>query len=288
MARYQTLEAGDEGALEAFLVRHAHSSMFLRSNLAAGGIVDHGRPHQSTYVAVRDADGIRGVVGHSWHGMLQLQAPLDVVGDLARVAAERSGRAVAGLVGPWAQVVIARTALGDTGARVQMSSHEDLFALDLTDMVVPAPLADGRIQCRAPAPHEVPLLVEWRVAYDLEISNSTDTPAFRNATAVEIDRLHARGATWVATAAGEPVAYSGFNAQLPDIVQVGGVYTPPLHRGRGYARAVVAGSLVAARAEGVRQAVLFTGTDNHHAQRAYRALGFRVVGDYGVVLLSAP
>lgn len=288
MRRYETLGAGDEGALEAFLVHHAHSSMFLRSNLAAGGIVDHGRPHQSTYVAVRDGDGIRGVVGHSWHGMLQLQAPVDVVGDLARVATERSGRAVAGLVGPWAQVVAARAALGDAGARVRLSSHEDLFALTLADIVVPAPLADGRIHCRRPAPHEIPLLVEWRVAYDLEISNGTDTPALRDVTAAEIARLHARGATWVATAAGEPVAYSGFNAQLPDIVQVGGVYTPPSQRGRGYARAVVAGSLVAARAAGVTQAVLFTGKDNHHAQSAYRALGFRVVGDYGVVLLSAP
>jgi predicted GNAT family acetyltransferase len=64
------------------------------------------------------------------------------------------------------------------------------------------------------------------------------------------------------------------------------VYTPPSLRGRGYARAVVAGSLLAARARGVRQAVLFTGKDNDHAQRAYRALGFTVVGDYGVVLLD--
>lgn len=288
MAHYDTLGAGDEDALEAFLVRHAHSSMFLRSNLAAGGIVDQGRPHQSTYVAARDMGGIRGVVGHSWHGILQLQAPIDVVGELARAATERSGRAVTGVVGPWAQVVAARTALGDAGVRVRLSSHEDLFALDLADIVVPAPLAEGRVRCRRPEAHEVPLLVDWRVEYDVEISNRTDTPALRQATLVEIARLHARGATWVLTAAGEPVAYSGFNAQLPDIVQVGGVYTPPSHRGRGYARAVVAGSLLAARGGGVRQAVLFTGKDNEHAQRAYRALGFRVVGDYGIVLLSDP
>jgi ribosomal protein S18 acetylase RimI-like enzyme len=288
MAGYDTLGAGDEGALEAFLGEHAHSSMFLRSNLAAGGIVDRGRPHQSTYVASRDAGGIRGVVGHSWHGILQVQAPVDVVGDLARAAAERSGRAVAGLVGPWAQVVAARAALGGAAARARLSSHEDLFALDLADMVVPAPLAEGRLRCRRPESHELPLLVDWRVAYDVEISNAADSAALRQATLADIARLHARGATWVVTAAGEPVAYSGFNAQLPDIVQVGGVYTPPAHRGRGFARAVVAGSLLDARAAGARQAVLFTGKDNEHAQRAYRALGFRVVGDYGVVLFSDP
>ncbi len=286
MHRVDTLGPGDEGALEAFLVRHAHSSMFLRSNLATGGIVDHGQPHQSTYVAARDTGGIRGVVGHSWHGILQMQAPVGVVGDLARAAVERSGRVVTGLVGPWAQVEAARAALGADGARVRLSSHEDLFALDLAQMIVPVTLEDGRVQCRRPQTGELPLLVDWRVAYDVEISNATDTPALRQDTVIDIARLHARGATWVVTAEGAVVAYSAFNAQLPEIVQVGGVYTPPSCRGRGYARAVVAGSLLAARERGVTHAVLFTGKDNHHAQRAYRALGFRVVGDYGVVLLD--
>jgi ribosomal protein S18 acetylase RimI-like enzyme len=250
--------------------------------------VDRGQPHQSTYVAARDDAGICGVAAHSWHGMVQVQAAVDVVGDLARAAVERSGRVVSGVVGPWAQVSAARAAFGDDSARVRLSSYEDLFALDIADMSVPSALSDGRVRCRRPEANELSRLVEWRVAYDVEISNATDTQALRDATAVEIARLHARGATWVLTAGGEPVAYSAFNAQLPDIVQVGGVYTPPTHRRHGYARSVVAGSLLAARAYGVREAVLFTGKDNPHAQRAYRALGFRVVGDYGVVLFSDP
>ena len=81
---------------------------------------------------------------------------------------------------------------------------------------------------------------------------------------------------------GAPVAYSAFNARLPEIVQVGGVWTPPDRRGRGYARAVVAGSLLEARAEGVRRAVLFT--SNPMARRAYEALGFRKIGEYGLVI----
>ncbi len=288
MRRLDTLGPGDEPALEAFLLAHAHSSMFLRSNLAAGGIVDRGQPHQSTYVAAREAGAITGVVGHSWHGILQLQAPAGLVGDLVRAAIARSGRTVAGVVGPWAQVVAARAALGDDDTRVRLCSHEDLFALDLAALAVPAPLAGGTVRCRRPRTDELDLLVDWRVAYDVEISNATDTPELRASTATDIARLHTDGATWVLTADGAVVAFSAFNAQLPDTVQVGGVYTPPARRGRGYARAVVAGSLCAARERGVTGALLFTGQDNHAAQRAYRALGFRVVGDYGVVLLSAP
>jgi uncharacterized protein len=77
-----------------------------------------------------------------------------------------------------------------------------------------------------------------------------------------------------------------FNARLPDVVQVGGVYTPPEHRRRGAARAVVAGMLRGARdEEGVGRAILFTGDDNVAAQTAYRAIGFTAVGEYGLVLL---
>lgn len=64
---------------------------------------------------------------------------------------------------------------------------------------------------------------------------------------------------------------------------VGGVWTPPALRGRGYARAVVAASLLIAREQGVTRAIVFTGEDNIPAQRAYVTLGFRRVGDYGII-----
>ena len=54
------------------------------------------------------------------------------------------------------------------------------------------------------------------------------------------------------------------------------------------ARAVVAASLVHARAEGKQFAVLFTGEQNIPAQKAYEALGFRHIGDYRILLLREP
>ena len=63
------------------------------------------------------------------------------------------------------------------------------------------------------------------------------------------------------------------NARAADTVQVGGVWTSPELRGRGHARAVVAGALLVARSAGARRGVLFTGERNIPALRAYRALG---------------
>jgi len=99
-----------------------------------------------------------------------------------------------------------------------------------------------------------------------------------------LDAQMARGDVWVALAEGMLVSLSAFNASLPDIVQLGGIYTPPDLRNRGHGRAAVAGALLAARGRGAARAVLFT--NNPAAIRCYSALGFRHVAEYGFVLLK--
>ena len=93
----------------------------------------------------------------------------------------------------------------------------------------------------------------------------------------------AEGNAWVAVVENTPVSLSAFNAALPDIVQLGGIYTPPALRGRGFAKVVVAASLLVARDRGSSRAVLFT--KNPSAARTYEAIGFRRIGDYSLVLL---
>jgi predicted GNAT family acetyltransferase len=71
---------------------------------------------------------------------------------------------------------------------------------------------------------------------------------------------------------------------MPDSVQIGGVFTPPQYRSRGYARSAVGGTLLDARERCVRRAILFTGEDNVAAIAAYRALGFERIGDFNITL----
>jgi predicted GNAT family acetyltransferase len=79
------------------------------------------------------------------------------------------------------------------------------------------------------------------------------------------------------------VSMAAFNARVAEAAQIGGVYTPPDLRSRGYARSAVAGALLAVRASSVRRGVLFTAESNAPAQRSYQALGFRRIGDYGLL-----
>jgi predicted GNAT family acetyltransferase len=279
----RVLVDADRAAIEAFLLRHADSSMFLHAHARARGLDDRGQPYQATYAAAFEDGQIAAVAAHTWMGMLLVQAPAHVE-HVVRTAVARSRRRVAGINGPWSQVVAARAALDLDQAPALLDSHEILYALELARLMVPEALADGRLRCRRLRPDEIDRVAEWRVAYAREMRSRPDTPALPITSRQETERLQAQGLGYVLVdAADEPLAFSAFNAMLPDAVQVGGVWTPLAWRRRGYARAVVAGSLLQARAQGVTRGVLFTAQANRPAQRAYEALGFRVVGDYGLL-----
>lgn len=278
----RTLGAHDLAVFDAFLRAHRDTSMFLRSNARKAGLEFAGQRYQATHVAGFRGGQMVGVVAHAWNGVVLLQAPDDVE-VLARRGVEASGRPISGISGPVAQVRRARAALGLTDAPTSLDADERLYGLDLADLVVPAELVDGHVSCRAPATGERALLREWRHAYALETLGADDGEDARRRAADAIDDLIAEGNLWVALRDGAPAAMSAFNAALPDIVQIGGVYTPPALRGRHHARVVVAGSLQDARARGATRAVLFTADAG--AARCYESLGFRHAGDYGLVTL---
>jgi len=282
----RVLKPGEEAVLEAFLRARATTSMFLRSNLRQGGIEDRGEPYQGTYVALLRAGEICAVAAHCWNGMLVLQAPIETA-RAAAAAVAASGREIAGVLGPLEQVRRAREGLR-LGRRATLSdSAEDLFHLDLRDLQVPKLLAEGTAMCRRSTPADHAKLAEWRIAYAQETFRRPVTEQLGIESRAEVERLSAEGAQFVLEAGGRLVSSCTFNARLPDLVQIGGVFTPQTLRQRGYARAVVAGALLAARESGVAGAILFTGQDNDSAQKAYDALGFERVGDYGLVLFES-
>ena len=125
--------------------------------------------------------------------------------------------------------------------------------------------------------------MDWRLAYDVEVLQAENTPEQRRESASFLDSRTAEGSAWVAHEGERLLAFSAFNASLPDIVQLGGIYTPPELRGRGYAKCAVAGSLLAARTRGATRSVLFT--QNPSAIRCYEALGFARIGEYALIIL---
>jgi len=283
----ELLGAGDEERLDAFLAVHSDSSMFLRSNWRAAGLVDRGGRLEGTYAAAVDEGAFVGVAAHFGNGMIALQAPGGRAGRLAAEVVRATGRPVGGLVGPGAQVVAARERLGFADRPTVLDSREDLYALELGSLVVSGGLREGRVVCGRARAEDLALATAWRVDYSIEALGSPPGSELEGEARASIERQIESGHLWLLRdAEGAPLAMSALNARLPDRVQVGGVFTPPGLRGRGHGGDVVAGQLLELRGQGVVRAVLFTAADNQPAGRAYQRIGFARVGDYHLILFA--
>lgn len=271
--------------------------MFLRCNLQRAGLEDHGQRFQATYAGGFRGDRLLGVVAHCWNGFLLLQAPDGLEPALRAALAHTSqhgGRKIAAFLGPTQQVQQARSLLGLSSAPTRPSDSEWLLGLDLADLMPPEALRIGFLECRPPLPRERALLSEWRMAYEIESLGAEPGQELRSSADQHVGELMEAGRIWVALSRGTPVSMAAFNAVLPAVpatgsagmVQLGGVFTPPAQRGRGFAQVAVAAALLAAREQGTERAVLFT--SNPSAVRTYERVGFRRVGEYAVQVLVRP
>jgi predicted GNAT family acetyltransferase len=261
--------------------------MFLIGNVRAGGLASGDQRYQGSYAAAFEEGQIVGVAAHYWNGNLILQA-LDHLKMVWPAAVQASQRSIRGAIGPAGQVEAVKVALDIRPDQIQVDEQEGLYSLALSQLIEPEALRLDRVQARRIEARDLDLVTEWRIAYSLETLGAKDTPELRAQCRGTMERSLAEGWTWVLEEGGQPVACTSFNTAIPEAVQVGGVWTPPELRGRGYARCVVAASLLEARKEGAQQAILFTGETNFPAQKAYLALGFRLIGDYRIMLLREP
>lgn len=275
--------AGDEAAIEAFLARHAETSMFLRGNLAAHGLFDRSHAHGTQFWLAEPETGgaLTAVFGLSNGGFALLQAPDAPDALFTAFARAVAGRDLAGITGDEPQVARLRAAFALDHARFTLDHPEPLYRLDLAALIVP----DRPGTLRPVTPDDRELLFRWNRAYGAELQ-MTAPERLDEETHARVERALASGVVRLLEVDGQPVAMTAFNARLPDMVQIGGVYTPPDLRGHGYARRAVALHLAEARGDGVETAILFA--SGPAACRAYEAIGFTHIGSYALAILAAP
>lgn len=285
MSDIRLLGPGDLPALDAFLATATASTMMMRSNLRLAGVVDGPNASQGAYAAKVENGNIVAAAAHYWNNNIVFFAK-GCATELAEFLAAATQRPIMGLIGPWADCLDAVAGLNVGHRTIDRPPHSEiLYELNLANLVVPKDLVAGKIGYRRATADDLPTLISWRVNYELETLRYEPSPEVNVRAQNLISQLVGSRDLWVATCAGVPFCMSAFNARLPDTVQVGGVHTPQEHRGKGYARAAVAGSLVDARNEGAVRGILFTEITNTPAQHVYEALGFKRIGDYGMVLL---
>ena len=267
----------DRPEVEAFLMAHVATSMFPLSNLARHGMAGGHRLAMNFWIARRDG-AVSDVLGVTEEGIIMPQCP---TGPWGEVAAVLSGRKLLGLLGHAGQVAAIRhfSQFPDAPA---LSEVEPAYRLTLAEMRMPD--TEGyHLEPITEATRET--VTGWRKAYLEEVLPVPGEDTAAKASS-DIASYIANDSHRVLMQGGTPVALTGFNATLPQVVQIGGVYTPPEARSRGLARRAVALHLEEARGRGVREALLFAASPQ--ACRAYEALGFTRNGDFAIHVFSEP
>lgn len=227
-------------------------------------------------------DGPCAVFGITNEGMVLPQCPDCSDAELVDAIALIRGRALFGLAAEATQARRIMRLAGWEGRPATLNNDEPAFSLDLDHLVLPD--ATGAALVR---------LVEldsataemWRRDYLIEAMNFTPDRA-RKQAAEDYLTYVGRDSHRVLLIDGHPVAMTGFNARLPEVVQIGGVYTPPELRGHGYARLALALHLREAKQSGASRAVLFAATGA--AAQAYIAIGFKPAGRFSLILFTNP
>jgi len=154
---------------------------------------------------------------------------------------------------------------GVTRCRMSEAMHS------LTAVTDPPRPARGRL--RAAVPDELPLLMRWLGDFEHEAGVSGGMSEELVAARVE------RG-EYLLWEDGEPVSLVGTNRPVAGVVRIGPVYTPPEHRGRGYASSAVAEASRRALAAGAHSCMLFTDLSNPTSNKIYADVGYRRFGDW--------
>lgn len=152
--------------------------------------------------------------------------------------------------------------------------HRHRFHLRNYALGANVPAADAPGRARPARESEAAMLSDWMVAFVTEVGVADDISRIRANTARRI----AAGLLWLWEDNGSR-ALVGFARIDESTVRVAPVYTPPTHRGRGYAGALLAAVARRLRKEGITAIYLSADMANPVSNRLYLRLGFVPAGD---------
>jgi GNAT superfamily N-acetyltransferase len=129
-----------------------------------------------------------------------------------------------------------------------------------------------------------PLVVRWVNEFSAEAV--PDQPASDPGPQIDA-RLAYGGLLWFWQVDGEPVSFLWLSAPAAGTVRISAVYTPPDHRGMGYAGACVAAVAAVSYERGATGVMLYADRANATSNGLYLRLGFEAFAE-GRTLLFSP
>ena len=280
------LTQDDEALAVSFLKNHVETSLFLLSDIELGGFDYQGRLYQAEFWASFNAQGeITNIVAHCWNNMVLLQTPeAETAATLFDHFRQVTKRPVGGFMGLKAHVGQAIRETGLSDKPLSMDGDEVLYKIVLDKIIMPE-FDAGKARLKPVSELDRDIFHRWQVDYEIEALHRAAGPQLEKDISDTLQGVIDTGNRWFLEYDGEPVSMVGFNARIPDIVQIGPVWTPVDKRCNGFARIALALALEQARdKEGVKTSILFA--ENPAAAKAYIAIGYHPIGDYKIAMFQ--
>ncbi|HEY8180002.1 MAG TPA: GNAT family N-acetyltransferase [Candidatus Limnocylindria bacterium] len=200
---------------------------------------------------------------------------------LAVLADDLAGSGLPGVVGPpKAALEFAERWVRSEGGSSAVVINERIYRLSAVRPPRPAPGS-----WRAAEPRDRALLAGWLIDFGIEALNDADAERVQ----LGLDEWEAGSGRryWLWEVNGAPVTLVGAGGDTPHGIRIGPVYTPPPHRGRGYASNLTAAVSQALLTEGRTFCFLYTNLANETANRIYQAIGYEPVTDAIMIRFDA-
>ncbi len=275
--------------IEPFLLREEAAHNLI---LGIAGVVrdDPARYSGTPYFAVvKDAAGeIVGAMMRTLpYNLLLSRAPENAVPAMA-VAVWAAFNTLPGLVAP---TEIAASFAGEWQVLSGQSHHrahaERIYALS---HVTPPSHVTGEARRGTEADRD--LLIAWNRAFAADAGLQAGPGADAQGVDARLRATPETGGLWLWEIDGKPVSLAGYSGPTAHGIRISPVYTPPEHRGRGYASANVAALSQWLLHHGRQFCFLFTDLANPTANKIYAQIGYRPVCDVDeyafLVPLSTP
>lgn len=276
----ETVTPSSQQEMVNFLKEHENSTLFLLGNFENYGATLTEAPYSGNFKLIRSQDGVVGVFCLTRKGNLLIETVLqEPVFDIVVEACRQESLPLRGVVGNWNFCGPFWEYL-KTNKIIQkeiFTSKEILYSMDLNKQDF-FPQPNVRFLTEADYVLWKPLRLDFLVEAGLP-NELTDGQLFDQF----LDKAKKK-IVWGHFLKNTLVSIADLNAKALDLGQVGGVYTMPRLRQKGYSKSVMNQLLLDAKElHKIRKLIIFTGDNNSPAQKLYNSLGVSREGYFALL-----